>query len=365
MLAKRLGRPGLALSAGALATGTAVPPALMASTVKTLALVAAGTAVAGVASVRVAALAEGVVKAMFLSKLSVGAALLAVVAVLAAGAGGAAYCAAAADAKPPQTPPVAAVSLKGNNVDKEEVKKEESEWGDAVDGVQARLRTSKTVWNDGQTPEFALDLRNRGRRTPSGCRGVQFCELELDGKWYEYRTGDVDCHISMLPPGKQVDFWASVSLAVPWTRKTPAHKPGDKGEPLQVSAGKHTVRVAFVFEPSALPAGFGVPADPGMRPISNPVEIEVGRESAWGATVDGVQARLRTPRGVWKEGETPSFSLDLRNHGKKTPNAARIIEDFEIEVNGTWYVYGDPVDVGAVDTPLEPGKQIDDWVAVT
>jgi RNA polymerase sigma factor (sigma-70 family) len=372
MLAKRLGRPGLALSVGALATAAAVVPApLLASTVKAVTLVAAGQAtIAGVVSVRVASLAEGVVKAMLLSKLSVGAAVVAMVAVLAAGAGGATYYAAAADPKPqPQSPPVAAVSSKVNNVDKEDVKKEEPEWGEAVDGVQARLRTSKTVWNDGQTPEFALDLRNRGRRTPSGCRSVQFCELELDGKWYHYHTNMGEYKISMLPPGKQVDFWGSVSLAVPWTRKTPARKPGDpigdKGEPLQVSAGKHTVRVAFVFESSVLPPGFGPPAGPGMRPISNPVEIEVGRESAWGEAVDGVQARLRTPRAVWKEGEAPAFSLDLRNHGKQTPHGLRIPFDCEIEMDGTWYLYGGSVNMKAADTPLEPGKQIDDWVKVS
>jgi len=372
MLAKRLGRPGLALSAGALTTAAAVvPPTLLASTVKAVSLVAAGQAVvAGVVSVRVASLAEGVVKAMLLSKLSTGAALLAMVAVFVAGAGTAAYCAPAADPKPvPKAPPVVSVQPKERNVDKEDVKKEEPEWGEAVDGVQARLRTSKTAWNDGQTPEFALDLRNRGRRTPSGCRGVQFCELELDGKWYEYRTGNVDCKISMLPPGKQIDYWASVSLAVPWTRKTPARKPGDpiddKGEALQVSAGKHTVRVAYVFERSALAPNFGVPADAGMRPVSNPVEIEVGRESAWGDTVDGVQARLRSSRAVWKEGEAPAFSLDLRNHGKQTPHGLRIPFDCEIELDGIWYLYGSPVNIKAADTPLEPGKQIDDWAKVS
>ena len=55
MLAKRFGRPGLALSAGALAASAAVPPTLLASTVKAVTLVAAGQAtVAGVVTVRVA-----------------------------------------------------------------------------------------------------------------------------------------------------------------------------------------------------------------------------------------------------------------------------------------------------------------------
>jgi RNA polymerase sigma factor (sigma-70 family) len=76
LLAKRLARRGLTLSAGALATGlgqealaTSVPGSLVGPTVKAALLVAAGQATAGVISAEVAALTEGVVKAMLLTKL--------------------------------------------------------------------------------------------------------------------------------------------------------------------------------------------------------------------------------------------------------------------------------------------------------
>ena len=78
LLAKRLARRGLILSGGVLAmalsrsAATACLPApLVSSTVQTATLLAAGYAVAGAASAPVAALTEGVLKAMFVTKLKV------------------------------------------------------------------------------------------------------------------------------------------------------------------------------------------------------------------------------------------------------------------------------------------------------
>jgi RNA polymerase sigma factor (sigma-70 family) len=72
MLAKRLARHGFTASGGTLAallaqsaTASAAPPSLVASTIKSASTLATG----GVVSARVATLAEGVVKAMFLTKL--------------------------------------------------------------------------------------------------------------------------------------------------------------------------------------------------------------------------------------------------------------------------------------------------------
>jgi hypothetical protein len=91
ILAKRLARHGLVVSGGALATMLsqygvgAAPPAVVSMTIKTATLVATGkTAAAGAVSVKVAALTEGVMKAMFLAKLK---AMMAVL-VLVGGLGG-------------------------------------------------------------------------------------------------------------------------------------------------------------------------------------------------------------------------------------------------------------------------------------
>jgi hypothetical protein len=74
LLAKRLARRGVAFSgssvAALLSAGVAgsAPPALVASTIKAASLLAAGQA-AGIVSAKVAALTEGVVKAMFVTKI--------------------------------------------------------------------------------------------------------------------------------------------------------------------------------------------------------------------------------------------------------------------------------------------------------
>ena len=79
MLAKRLAQRGVALSGGALAAvlsqkvaAAGVPPLVVTSTIKAASLFAAGQAAAtGVISVKVAALTEGVLKTMLLTKLKV------------------------------------------------------------------------------------------------------------------------------------------------------------------------------------------------------------------------------------------------------------------------------------------------------
>jgi RNA polymerase sigma factor (sigma-70 family) len=92
-LRSRLARRGLALSAAGVATAlsqnaaASVPAALMSSTVQAAIPFAAGKAAAGLVSAPVAALTEGVLQAMFLTKLKVGTAALLALAVLGTGAG--------------------------------------------------------------------------------------------------------------------------------------------------------------------------------------------------------------------------------------------------------------------------------------
>ncbi len=94
MLARRLARHGLTLSGGLIATSlsesvasASVPVPLLASTVKAASLFAAGQAAPGVIGAQVAALTEGVLKAMLLTKLKAALTLLAVLAALAVAAG--------------------------------------------------------------------------------------------------------------------------------------------------------------------------------------------------------------------------------------------------------------------------------------
>jgi hypothetical protein len=105
LLARRLRRGGLPLAGGAAAllserAALAVPGPLVNSTVKAAALFAAGPAAAGGVSAPVAALTDGVLKAMLMSKLKVAAGLLLTAAVVVAGAAGFTY---GTHAQPPIT----------------------------------------------------------------------------------------------------------------------------------------------------------------------------------------------------------------------------------------------------------------------
>lgn len=99
MLAKRLSRRGLALSAGALTAAlvqstasASVPVSLASSTMQAAALLATGQAVSAVISTRVVALMEGVMKGMWATKLKMTTTvLLAVVAAAGLGSGALAY----------------------------------------------------------------------------------------------------------------------------------------------------------------------------------------------------------------------------------------------------------------------------------
>jgi RNA polymerase sigma factor (sigma-70 family) len=114
MLARRLANRGLTLSCGIIATvlsekaaSASVPLPLVTSTVKAARLFAAGQAASGVVGAKVAALTEGVLKAMLLTKLKIVTAVLLVIAVLGAGLAGLNYHAQAAEpARGEQTEPV-------------------------------------------------------------------------------------------------------------------------------------------------------------------------------------------------------------------------------------------------------------------
>jgi RNA polymerase sigma factor (sigma-70 family) len=125
LLARRLRWHGPAFTGGA----PAVPAALVVSTREAARLVAAGTAAAGGAlSARVVALAERVVRTVFLTRLKVAAVLVLAVCVL--GAAGGWLLAQLPATEPPEPPPTAAAAA-----DKAELKKEKPDDNKAILGV--------------------------------------------------------------------------------------------------------------------------------------------------------------------------------------------------------------------------------------
>ena len=116
LLAKRLNQRGVTLSGGALAAilsqsvaSAGVPALVVSNTIKVASLTAAGQAATGVISVKVAALTEGVVKAMFVSKLKAAFSVVLILGFMATGATILTYRTAAGqgDKRPTGTGPVA------------------------------------------------------------------------------------------------------------------------------------------------------------------------------------------------------------------------------------------------------------------
>jgi RNA polymerase sigma factor (sigma-70 family) len=139
-LARRLARFGPAASAAALgallAEGApaAVPAPLLGSAVKAAALAAAGQAAAGAVSAPAAALAEGVMRAMFLTKLRAAAWVILLAASVSAGAVGLSY---RASAEGPQEPARPARGMAGVSRDELEALRLE------VEALRRELRSTR------------------------------------------------------------------------------------------------------------------------------------------------------------------------------------------------------------------------------
>jgi hypothetical protein len=125
----------------------------------------------------------------------------------------------------------------------------EPAWGEAVEGLQCRLRPDKRVWQTDEIPTFKLDIRNRGERIfaflPS--QQAQLCRIQFDGTWHRAPEPPmVAGAVWPLAPG--LDFHGlPVRL--------------DDRFGLDLRPGRHVVRVSFSLE--------------GIEVVSNPVGLEI------------------------------------------------------------------------------------------
>jgi RNA polymerase sigma factor (sigma-70 family) len=168
MLAKRLTGRGVALSGGVLAAvlsqqaaSAAVPASVVVSTIKAATLLAAGkAATTGAISVKVAALTEGVMKAMLFTKLKT---VLAVVLILGFTAAGATVLTSRTAAGQDDKRPVAEKSVATPAKQELEKKEEEFAWGKEVKGLQlglALVPSDKIAYRVGEQIQFEVRVRN-------------------------------------------------------------------------------------------------------------------------------------------------------------------------------------------------------------
>jgi RNA polymerase sigma factor (sigma-70 family) len=361
MLAKRLTERGVTLSGGVLAAVLSrnvacggVPNSVVSSTIKAASLLAAGQAAAGGAiPVKVAALTEGVMKAMLFTKLR---AALAVVLVLGFVATGATIltCRTAAgqdDKKPAAEKPV------------ESVAKQEKEaftaWGKEVGGLQAGLGYDpgqKRAYGLGETVRLVLRVRNVSKEAVKfeyhRTFFMEYPPAVTDGQGKRVRLTRVALSREIAPeqvnlaPGKEIELYELKFKLRPASEKKADDGDVDFGGRVSTLYGTGTFQIQyerFIAKPSA-----GPEPDPTLSKLATgklelevkdadkpPAEQEKEGFTAWGKEIGGLQAGVRlerievfnaaanrmeatqTPVGKIHQGSDIIFKVFVRNMGKQ------------------------------------------------
>jgi RNA polymerase sigma factor (sigma-70 family) len=287
LLAGRLARRGVSLPAGALAAafaqGTAsaaLPPALVSSTVMAATATAAGpAAAAGVISAHVAALTEGVLKAMLLAKLKIATACVVALSTLGLAASWATQPGPAATKQA-----LAADALPGDR---------------PAQAIEKPAKPAQT------------DFRRLLQGTWISRGGLIPTTLKIDANG-RYDWG---------PPGDlETGAWDLDSTQLP-LRLTLASK--NKTTHWRVSELNET--------------GLVLQSPTGLQSIGYMRVVAQKPAEGWGEPAGGVKIRARLSKTEWRLGEKPELIIDLDNEtGGEL--AVRRLPRCEVEVDGEWYV---------------------------
>ena len=154
--------------------------------------------------------------------------------------------------------------------------------GKSVEGVRARLRTNKDVWNAGESPQFDFDLTNEGKSAWKLLESDRNCLLEVDGVWYENETGRVNTADGAVVLRSATPWQTRFSVFADaprtsggsWIVMLPDDpiRPAPDSQKLKLKPGKHTIRVAyFILKVSEN----NKESPPELRIETNAVEIEI------------------------------------------------------------------------------------------
>jgi RNA polymerase sigma factor (sigma-70 family) len=338
MLAKRLARNGLAVSGGALAAVLAqniasadVPTSVVSFTIKAALGYAAGqTAAAGVISPKVAALTEGVLKAMLMSKLK---AVVAVVLVLGFIVTGATVLscrtAAAQDDKPPAAEERVATPQKQ---EQEREKEGFTAWGKEMGGLQAGLGYrpgQKRSYSHGETVTLVVRIRNVANEDvkfrylkeffmekPPSVTGGEGKTIRLGGVDLFGRLVQIPVDMN-LAPGKEMELH---------DLKLKLERASEGGDVTEVSTEALHGKGKFQIQYKQLAAAS---IDPNLTKLATgKLELEVKEAekqekegfTAWGKEIGGLQAGLGYQPGqkrAYSHGETVKLVVRVRNVGKE------------------------------------------------
>lgn len=266
LLAKRVTQRGIVFSGGSVlallsaGASSSAPPALVASTIKVASLLAAGQA-AGVVSGKVAALTEGMVKAMFMSKIKAVVSVVLILGFVAAGAMLPTYKTAAGqdDKKPTTEKPVNLIRPQPKDKDKDAF----TAWGKEVGGLQMGLGYhpgEHRAYRPGETVKLVVRVRNVGKEAVKFSYIRQFSPNELlptvtdgEGKQVSIEALVIDIKPKWreltLTPGKASDLH-ELNLDL-----RPASESGNKSDLTLYGAGKFHLqheRMNGMFSPEQI-----------------------------------------------------------------------------------------------------------------
>ena len=334
MLAKRMARHGLAVSGGALAAvlaqtaaSASAPTTVVSSTIKAATLLATGKAV-GVISGPVAALTEGVLKAMFLKKI-----MTTTVMVLALSMAAVTFGSLAKGQAEGQTERAERPKDKQPMADKEPMETEKESftaWGKEAGGLQAGLGYlpgQHRTYHIGETVTLVVRVRNVSKEAVKFQYIPKFfvenapTVTDGEGKQVHFPYGVIELtegHSKVdvnLAPGKEIKLGEVKLLTT------------------SLGSGKFTLQYDPVFQNTW---GAKITLDSALSKLATgKLELEVKDAekalqkqepekkegfTAWGKEIGGLQAGLgyrSGERGVYHQGETVTVVLRVRNVGKE------------------------------------------------
>ena len=84
----------------------------------------------------------------------------------------------------------------------------------------------------------------------------------------------------------------------------------------------------------------------------------VGTLTPWGEPIQGVSARVRSDKTVWRTGQVPSFRADIKNNGQTSGRVAQAQELCELVLDGVAYQWTGEFDIP--ESSLPPGREYHD-----
>jgi RNA polymerase sigma factor (sigma-70 family) len=324
MLAKRLSQRGVALSGGALAvvlsqsTGSAcVPAAVVSSTIKAASLCAAGQAAI---PVKVAALAEGVLKAMLLNKLKPALAVLVVVAMVGLIGYGMARGQQQGDAAPKQA---SEPKAQKDAIVKEKAEKEDDiAWGKEVDGLQAGLAAESITCRQGEKLKLTFKLRNVGKAAVT-------VDCGIPREWVPQVTTDTGARVKVYPPPPVLGYAVPIKFAIKPGETITLHNPAvfvESADRAKVPEAMSVDTATICVAPGKYKIAFDGVIQSHPKLATGTVEFEVKEPAkpaapikdnvAWGKEVGGLQAGLLAEAATCRVGESLKFQVKLRNVSK-------------------------------------------------